>query len=216
MGSRHVRRPETLRPNSRRSPDDWRSLVERRLLRTELRMRPVDPNDLPEIYRWSTSPDVARVWMYRGATPSFDEFVAHLFASVTAQFVFERRDRAIAIGAIYDANFAAQRASIRLLVSPANASWMTGFDAFCRLAVHAFATFPLSRLYFQTNTIAVRQFERGIRTGLFVEEARLHNFERFGDEWADLIYLSTGRNLFLEPSARRVQVVFPSEGSDEG
>ena len=145
--------------------------------------------------------------MYRGATPSFDEFVGHLFASVLAQFVFERSGRPVAIGALYDANYPAQRASIRLLVSGEDNGWSTGVDAFALLAHYGFHNFPVARLIMQTNSVALEQFRRATEFGLFTEEARLHNFERFGDEWADLVYLSAPRALFEEPTGPRVQVV---------
>jgi hypothetical protein len=56
--------------------------------------------------------------MYRGATPSFENFVEHLFVNVLAQFVVRRDDVPVAVTAVYDANFGAQRASVRLLVDP--------------------------------------------------------------------------------------------------
>ena len=189
--------------------DVGRRLVMRRLQRSKLRMRPVDGSDLGEVYRWSTSPRVASTWMYRGVTPPFDEFVSHLFTSVLAQFVFERSGRAIGIGAIYDANHPAQRASIRILTAPESIGWSTGVDAFVLLANYGFNSFPFTRLFIQTNSIALLQFRGAVSRGLFTEEARLHNFERFGTEWADVIYLSVPRALFQREAPPHVRVILP-------
>lgn len=52
-----------------------------------LSMRPVRQQDLPILYEWSTAPDVASSWRFRGATPPFSAFVELLFSGVLAQFV---------------------------------------------------------------------------------------------------------------------------------
>jgi hypothetical protein len=196
------------------SPDVWsarsvshaRDLIERRLARTGLVMAPLRDSDYQEVYRWSIDPSVSRTWMYRGATPSFEEFMQHLFGSVLAQFIFLRDHRPVAVGALYDANFAAGRAAIRVLVSPEQTHPLTGFDGFALLSRYAFANFPFDKLYMQVNSFSVTQFQRAVDYGYFAEEARLHNYERFGDEWADLVYLSVSRSRLADPKPMTIQI----------
>lgn len=162
--------------------------------------------DYQTVYRWSIDPSVARTWMYRGATPSFENFMQHFFGSVLAQFVFLRENQPVAVGAIYDANYAAGHAAIRVLVSPDHKHPLTGIDTFLTLTGFAFANFPLVKVYVQANTFSLEQFRSGVDVGFLEEEARLHNHERFGEEWADLIYLSMSRALFHQSTELTIQI----------
>jgi RimJ/RimL family protein N-acetyltransferase len=184
--------------------------LQRRLAVTPVRMRPLRDEDLPILYEWSASPEVARTWMYRGSTPSFPAFIEHLTRSnVLVQYGFMRSGELIGFGAIYDANMAAQRASIRLLLARAGRPSPFAVDCFAVLADYAFRTFPLRKLYIEANEDSVRQYARAVGI-YFTEEARLRDFERFGDDWSDLIYLSTDRELFVpRPRQTTFQVTLP-------
>lgn len=82
-------------------------------------------------------------------------------------------------------------------------------DAFILVSHYAFSTFPLSRLIMETNSIAIEQFRSAVNRGSFVEEARLHNYERIGTEWSDLVYLSVSSHVFLGSSDSVVQIRIP-------
>ena len=47
--------------------------------------------------------------------------------------------------------------------------------------------------YGRANSVSIRQYQSTLNRRFFFEEARILGFERFGDGWADLIYLSTDR-----------------------
>ena len=174
-------------------------------------MVPLRQEDYHEIYRWSTHPSVATTWIYRGATPSFETFMQHLFTSVTAQFVFMRDDRPVGVGAIYDLNSSARHAALRLLIDPVDRHLCTGVDAFILLGKYAFDTFPISRLFLQTNSVSRERFASACQREIFVEEARLANYERFGDQFVDLIYLSFERSQ-MEALSRQTWRSFPPLG----
>ena len=188
------------------SAEHCRLILEQRLERTGLVMSPLRDDDYRKIYQWSTSPSVAQTWMYRGSTPSFDDFMGHLFASVLAQFVFLRDGEAVAVGALYDANHAAGHALLRILVAPDQHHPFTGVDSFALLSRFAFAAFPFSRLFLQANSASLKQFRSAIESGYFVEEARLHNFERLGEDWVDVVYFSFSRSLLVDRRTMSFQV----------
>lgn len=190
-----------------------RLIFERRLARTSLEMSPLRDDDYRQIYQWSISPKVARTWMYRGSTPSFDDFMRHLFVSVLAQFVFLRNGEAVAVGALYDANHNAGHAALRILVAPDQRHPFTGVDSFALLSQFAFSTFPFSRLFLQTNSVSLQQFRSAVQGGYFVEEARLHNYERLGEEWVDMVYFSFSRSLLVGQGAMSFQVSSTPTGS---
>jgi RimJ/RimL family protein N-acetyltransferase len=175
-----------------------RDVVSSRLSRTALRMTSLRQSDFEEIHTWACEPDVAPVWMYRGSTPPLDQFVQNLYAAVLAQFVFRYAEDPVAIGAIYEPNFAAGHASVRLVTSPRARRAHTAVDSFVLLAEYGFKTYPLRKLYMQTNSSAIQSFSSALRRGFFEEEARLVDFERNGEEWLDLIYLSVARQVFIE------------------
>lgn len=189
-----------------------RGHLSRRIARTTIRMRPVQEPDLPILYEWSTAPDVARTWMYRGTTPSFPAFVDRMFANVLTQFVFVRETEQVGYGAIYDANMGSQRASIRMLLGPGERGRAAVADCFGLLAGHAFATFPFRKLYMETTDHSIGQF-RGAVGLYFEEEARLHDYELFGDTWSDLIYLSVPRELFAARPSPLLRVALPPTAS---
>lgn len=130
----------------------------------------------------------------------------HFFASVLAQFAFVRNGEAVAVGALYDANHSAGHAAIRILVDPNQRHPFTGVDSFALLSRFAFTTFPFSRLFLQTNSVSLEQFRSAIDSGFLVEEARLHNYERFGDDWVDVIYYSFARPFAVDPHSMSFRV----------
>lgn len=69
-------------------------------------------------------------------------------------------------------------------------------DCVRAILAHGFSTWPLNKIYMETSSVALRSFKSAIRSGLFVEEARLVEFELFGDGAADLVYLSVSRVSF--------------------
>lgn len=163
-----------------------------------LAMRPVLPPDVDRIYRWSLAPDLATTWKYRGQTPPFEVFAQQLFQNVMAQYVFSRNEMSepLALVSLYDVNLSSQRGYMSVITAESERDTGVGMTALILMLRHCFDTWPLAKVYFETNSISVERFDASLRMGLLVEEARLADFDRFGTESADLIYLSVTREVF--------------------
>lgn len=160
-------------------------------------LRPILPEDFRLIYSWSTSPDVARTWRYRGATPQPEQFAEHLWAGVLCQYIAESVDgRPLGLASLYDANQSARHSHFSCIV----ADWARRSGAALGIALsmlgHGFRTWPFEKFYMETNSYGLEHYKSAVERGFFIEEARLRRYELFGDEWADLIYLSIDRDQF--------------------
>ena len=164
-----------------------------------MRLRAVTLNDTDLLYDWFTDPSVAKVWRYRGRTPDLDSFTAHLWSGVLAHFMCfsDTSDNPAGYVALYDPSFPAKNVKLSVLVAPELRMGAIGVK--CALAAmdFAFQQWPLDRIFMECNSYSIAQFQSALDRGLLTEEARIVNFECFGrDQWADLIYVSTSRDIF--------------------
>jgi hypothetical protein len=106
---------------------------------------------------------------------------------------------------LYDANLSAQTAKVSCLVAPELRNGFNALDCVLAILGFGFSQWPLRKVYYECNSVSARQFGSAITRGLMVEEARLTDYECFGDgEWADMIWLSTDRATFDAYMLRRV------------
>jgi RimJ/RimL family protein N-acetyltransferase len=165
-------------------------------LTESLYFRAVQPIDHDQLYEWFTDLSVARTWRYRGRTPDPESFVSHLWAGVYAHFMFCVRGQELPVGygSIYDVSFSARNAKLAILIAPELRHGSFAYHCFFKLALFAFEQWPLDKLLMECNTYSLSQFESGLHRGLFVEEARIRDYECFGDDqWADLVWISASR-----------------------
>jgi RimJ/RimL family protein N-acetyltransferase len=168
-------------------------LLYERAQRNLVAMRALREVDLPQLYEWSTSPDVARTWRYRGATPSFPMFIDQMFASTLSLYAFVCDSQLIGYGNLYDASLSAGHAHLSLFLGPENRKSTLFLSCFFAITDYAFDTWPLRKLYLECNSESIDQFKSAIDSGLLTEEARLVDYERSGRGTSDLIFLSFGR-----------------------
>jgi hypothetical protein len=159
-------------------------------------LRPVTDGDVEYLYDWCLDPSVARTWRYRGMTPPPEVFRNQLWQGVLANFIGVRRgsDIPASFVTLYDVNLAAGHGKLSCLVAPELRMGTTAVDTVLQMLEFAFGQWPLRKVYFETNSIAIQQYSSAVARGLLVEEARLLNYELFGDgSWADLIFLAVDR-----------------------
>lgn len=163
-------------------------------------LRPVLKQEVGLVYTWALDIFNSKTWRYRGLTPSPDSFEHDMWAGVLAQFMVCRRSdgEQVALATIYSANMAARRAHIACLASPQHA--MSGLPLLGAMAMidYAFETWPFEKIYIESTSQSMRFYSTALKSELLVEEARLVDYERFGDEVGDLIYLSVERKRFID------------------
>lgn len=167
---------------------------------------PVRGSDHEQLYEWFTDVSVARTWRYRGRTPDPESFVTHLWSGVYSHFMFHvhGQDLPVGYGSIYDVSFSARNAKIAVLIAPELRRGFLAVQCFLKLALFSFEQWPLDRLFMECNSFSVTQFESSVERGIFLEEARIRDYECFGDnEWADLIWLSVSRRSLEEYAGRK-------------
>ncbi len=165
-----------------------------------VQLRPVGEEDVPMLYQWALTPAAAKTWKYRGATPPPDVFRRDLWSGVLAQYLVTSRlgGEPVALASVYNANMSSKRAHMACLAAPDQVGGGLALLGAVALAAHAFETWPFEKLYFETTSLALEQFSSVMSSGLVSEEARLVDYERFGEDRADLIYLSMEKERLLQ------------------
>ena len=170
------------------------------MMREYVTLGAVLPTYFEQIYGWCTAPEVAQTWRYRGSTPSPETFAHDLWQGVLCQYLAYDTSSGEPVGlvSLYDANLASRRAFVSCLIAPAWHSTGVATEAMRLILRHGFDSWPLDKVYMETNSFAIQAFQSAIRVGIFVEEARLVDFETFGTGTSDLIYLSVSRSDFRQ------------------
>jgi RimJ/RimL family protein N-acetyltransferase len=180
-----------------------------------VRLRPVEPGDMPFLYGLATEGETAERWRYRGATPDRQTFANQLWDNVLTQSVVERvADRQL-VGLVcaYNAN---QRDGFVYLAGVCAVPFVrTGLcaESLLLLAEHVFRNWPFRKAYFEAPAFNYEQFASGAN-GFFREEARLQDHTYYAGRYWDLIVGSLTRDgLEAIADLRRRRRVAP-EGAD--
>ena len=128
----------------------------------ELRLTPVEPEDLRFLYSMSIHPETAFRWRYRGAPPPADRFAADLWHQVLVQFVVRLPDgepigHVVAYGADMGQRYAYAGAVFR---SDFTGSGL-GAQAFTMFVRYLFHTFPMRKLYVEVPGFNWEQISSG-------------------------------------------------------
>jgi RimJ/RimL family protein N-acetyltransferase len=166
-----------------------------------VQIRALQPSDVPSLYSAASDPVLGHRWRYRGRTPSFAEFEATLFEGVLAQFAVAPKDSGAICGLVtlYNADLANGHAFLGVVrgkrVPGDQGSMMDG----CILLIqHAFASWPLRKIYFEVPGYNMHLVDGLIDAGFATEEGRLQEFFFFNGEYFDKVYVSIHRHVWLE------------------
>jgi acyl carrier protein len=164
-----------------------------------LRLRPVLPNDYPYLYHLAVGTGESYRWRFRGAQPSFEEFVsAQLRQSVFCHFMVEAHSlqRPVGYAVCYAADIRSSRAYIGIQGSPELASRGLLIDAGRMLIDYLFTEFEFRKLYAECPGFVFDSFLSALGRA-FIEEGRLRNHERFRGRWWDLHILALYRDTWV-------------------
>ena len=187
----------------------------REATRRLVRLRTVEPRDIPFLYKLATEGETAARWRYRGATPDPQAFAAQLWADVLAQFVIERvaDGRPVGLVCAYNANLRDGYVYGAGVCDPSFRNTGFGAEALLLLADHLFRNWNFRKIYFESAAFNYAQFASGA-AGYFEEEARLKDHTFYDGRYWDLVIGSVTRAGLQEAHARRDLRRLPTAAGD--
>jgi RimJ/RimL family protein N-acetyltransferase len=162
-----------------------------------VRLRPIEPSDMPWLYRLATEGETAERWRYRGATPDRQTFANQLWDNVLTQSVVERvaDHRLVGLVCAYNANL---RDGFVYLAAVCDVPFSrTGLcaESLLLLAERVFRNWNFRKIYFEAPAFNYEQFASGAN-GYFCEEARLQDHTFYAGRYWDLVVGSMTRDGF--------------------
>ncbi len=159
-----------------------------------VRLRPVDPGDIPFLYSLATQGETGERWRYRGGTPDPKVFAAQLWDGVLAQFVVERSADGSPVGMVsaYNANHRDGYVYLAGVSHPDLQGTGLGAEALLLLAHHVFGNWSFRKAYFESAAFNYEQFASGADV-YFDEEARLKDHTFYRGRYWDLVIGSLTR-----------------------
>lgn len=159
----------------------------------QIRMRPLESEDVPQLYRAATDPSGSFRWRYRGSTPSFSQFSSQLFEGVLAQFmIVDATNNTHGLVCCYNAhldNKFAYLAILRTGQSLGKGEMMSGVVQFIQ---YLFSNWDFRKLYAEVPEFnAAGMFSpesRAVRT-----EGRLSGHIYHDGRWWDQIIIALWR-----------------------
>jgi RimJ/RimL family protein N-acetyltransferase len=164
-----------------------------------IQLRPIEPNDVPPLYRLALHPEINHLWRYRGGTPSFDEFAAALFPGVVCQYVVSPVDRRDVIGHALSYNSDLRNGFTYAAVLMDSNTYATGLgtETFLLFINYLFSVWPLRKIYLETSEYNLTFFKSACDRGLLIEEGRLRGHMFLGGQYWDQVILACYREELL-------------------
>ncbi len=183
---------EQLPPMATRRPEITEPLAPT-LANQELRLTPVEPEDMRFLYVLASHPDTCYRWRYRGVPPSMDRFAADLWAQVLVQFVARRAGDGEPAGHLvcYGADLGQGYAYIGAVFRPEYSGTGLAAQGVAMFVRYLFHTFNLRKLYAEVPGFNWPQMSSGNGSLLHVEgimRDHEHYAGRFWDRYLCAIY----------------------------
>jgi RimJ/RimL family protein N-acetyltransferase len=168
--------------------------------RGRVALRPLEPQDVPALYRAALDPGSSHRWRFRGATPSLQQFTEALTQGVLAQFsVTDSVSNTLhGLVVLYNAAIEHGWAYIgfqRCASFEERAGEMT--IGLLLLIDHAFAHWPFHKLYAELPADNYRQLVRGLAGDLVVQEACFREHIFYDGSRSELYVVAIYRDRWL-------------------
>lgn len=153
-------------------------------------LRVVTPDDYPLLFHMATSAPTIQRWRFRGATPSFDDFVVHLWDRVLSQFVVVSKasGEVLSLVVAYGADHKNGTAYLGVLRNLASSN-PVATEGVVRFLYYLFETFPLRKVYIETPEFNLNQFRGGFDS-FFQPEGLLKDHDYYNGTYWDLHILA--------------------------
>jgi RimJ/RimL family protein N-acetyltransferase len=155
------------------------------LANQELRLTPVEPEDMRFLYVLASHPDTCYRWRYRGVPPSMDRFAADLWSQVLVQFVARRATDGEPAGHLvcYGADLGQGYAYLGAVFRPEYNGTGLAAQGVAMFVRYLFHTFNLRKLYAEVPGFNWPQMSSGNGTLLQVEGIMRNHEHYAGQLW---------------------------------
>ncbi|HEX6871712.1 MAG TPA: GNAT family N-acetyltransferase [Micromonosporaceae bacterium] len=159
----------------------------------DIRLTPVEPDDVRFLYALSIHPETSFRWRYRGAPPPIDRFAADLWSQVLVQFVARRAADGEPVGHVvaYGADMNQQYAYVGAVFQPMYIGTGLAASAVKMFVRFLFHTFVLRKLYVEVpgwNWPQMRSAEGKLLQVEGVMRDHEHYAGRYWDRYLCAIY----------------------------
>jgi RimJ/RimL family protein N-acetyltransferase/aryl carrier-like protein len=181
------RQSDSVRPDGRQSdsvrPDGRQPGPE--LTTQAFRLTPIQPSDLNFLYALAAMPETSFRWRYRGAAPTYDQFVADLTAHVLVQYVARRTGDNEPVGLVvaYAGDPLTAFGHLGAVFAPEHTGTGLAAQVVELFVRYVFHTFPLRKLYLEVPGFNWPQVKSGAGR-LFQVEGVLRGHDYYaGHHW---------------------------------
>ncbi len=174
------------------------------LATADVALRPLDPGDVPALYRASLDPAESYRWRFRGATPSLQQFNDALYQGTLAQFAVTDRPTGSLHGlvVVYNAMHEGGWAYVAFQrVANADARRGHMIVGIILMIDYAFRTWPFRKLYGELPSYNYESIVGSIGTPV-VEEGRLKDHMYFDGNYYDMHIIAIYREAWEEFAAK--------------
>lgn len=150
-----------------------------------LRLLPVVPEDVGQLYGLVTRPDTCFRWRYRGAPPPVERFAENLWAQVLVQFTVRsvQTDELVGTVVAYNADRAMRYLYVGVVFSPQYAGTGAAAQISAVFIDYLFHILPLHKIYLEVPGFNWPQMQSG-EGKLFTVEGILHDHDTYaGQLW---------------------------------
>lgn len=167
-----------------------------------VRLRVVRPADVQLAYEHGLSPAVGFRWIFRGTTPTPEQFTSRISQASLCQYVIERRDVGVALGIVdaYEPSLTDRhvKVSVMSLRPQAHGGGAVGevFEGLFFFLCYLFDTFDLRRVCYEIPGFNWPQFASG-ESSFFTVEGVLKEHDYYRDQFWDRRIAVTTRAAFV-------------------
>jgi RimJ/RimL family protein N-acetyltransferase len=156
------------------------------LSNADLRLTPVEPDDVRFLYTLATHPDTCYRWRYRGAPPPIERFMGDLWSQVLIQFVARRNDDGEPVGHVvaYGADLGQGYAYLGAVFRPPYSGTGLAAQGTAMFVKYLFHTFALRKLYIEVPGFNWPQMRSG-EGRLFDVEGIMRDHEHYAGQYWD-------------------------------
>lgn len=167
-------------------------------------VRPLNADDLPTIYSWVVSEQIA--WSWYGEPVSSDGFARSVWQGAFQQGVVQSRDDGSLLGhlALYGADMHNQRCYVAVGYPEEYQRRGWPLEGLAMFLDWSFERFPFRKLYFEVFEQRMHQFSSVTSRGPIREEAVLEDYNFFRGKWSNVHVLSLRRDDWESSPLRRL------------
>jgi RimJ/RimL family protein N-acetyltransferase len=175
------------------------------------KLRPIAPKDHGPLYELAVSQEINWLWRFRGATPTFQQFVQSLHTGVLCQFVVTAADADDPLGLViaYNADMRNRFCYAAACLAPNVNRTGMGIEAFILFVQYVFYCWEFRKIYLEATELNMAQYQSGAASGIYTVEGRMKDHMYMAGRYWDNYLLGLDREQFEESATMaRLQKLF--------